>query len=388
MNILYLYYNEINPTRGGVQRVTFVLSEYFRKQGHKVLYLGLHQSESPFQFTFPDLDNAISQQNLKFLIEFIKAEHIDITIFQEGISSLHTDWLDAVKQTNSKLISCIHNSLLGGIVNMEQSAKNRLKKYHLTPLAHLLKFPFIPSLVTWCYRKMMHPHYQKLCNISDKVVLLSNTFQQELNLFIDVNRYNNITAIPNPVSFNPTTTTPKKNKILYVGRIDTKHKRTDLLIQIWEKIWQKFPNWTLDIVGDGAELPSIKNYVQKKSIKNIKFHGFQNPSPFYQEASIFCMTSSSEGFGIVLIEAMQNGVVPIAFNSYLSITDIIDNTKNGILVTPMDIDEYVDKLSILIINNSLRLQLAKEGLIKSKKFSIEIIGNKWLELFDDVKNHC
>ena len=67
MNILYLYSNEINPTRGGVQRVTFVLSEYFRKQGHKVVYLGLHQSESPFQFTFPDLNNAISQQNLKFL---------------------------------------------------------------------------------------------------------------------------------------------------------------------------------------------------------------------------------------------------------------------------------------------------------------------------------
>ena len=100
------------------------------------------------------------------------------------------------------------------------------------------------------------------------------------------------------------------------------------------------------------------------------------------------MTSSSEGFGVVLIEAMQNGAVPIAFNSYLSITDIIDNTKNGILVTPMDIDEYVDKLSILIDNNDLRLQLAKEGLIKSKKFSIEIIGNKWLKLFDEVKNHC
>ena len=388
MNILYLYSNEINPTHGGVQRVTFVLSEYFRKQGHKVVYLGLHQGESPFQFTFPDLDNAISQQNLKFLIEFIKAEHIDITVFQEGISSLHTDWLDAVKQTNSKLISCIHNSLLGGILNMELSAKNRLPKYHLTPLVHLLKFPFIPSLVTWGYRKIMHLHYQKLCNISDKVVLLSNKFQQELNLFIDVNRYNNITAIPNPVSFNSTTIAPKKNKILYVGRIDTKHKRTDLLVQIWEKVWQKFPNWTLDIVGDGAELPSIKNYVEKKSIKNIYFHGFQNPSPFYQEASIFCMTSSSEGFGVVLIEAMQNGAVPIAFNSYLSITDIIDNTKNGILVTPMDIDEYVDKLSILIDNNDLRLQLAKEGLIKSKKFSIEIIGNKWLKLFDEVKNHC
>lgn len=384
MNILYLYSNEINPTRGGVQRVTFVLSEYFRKQGHKVVYLGLHQSESPFQFTFPDLNNAISQQNLKFLIEFIKAEHIDITVFQEGISSLHTDWLDAVKQTNSKLISCIHNSLLGGIVNMELSAKDRLQKYHLTPLVHLLKFPFIPSLVTWGYRKIMHLHYQKLCNISDKVVLLSNKFQQELNLFIDVNRYNNITAIPNPVSFNSTTIAPKKNKILYVGRIDTKHKRTDLLVQIWEKVWQKFPNWTLDIVGDGAELPSIKNYVEKKSIKNIYFHGFQNPSPFYQEASIFCMTSSSEGFGIVLIEAMQNGAVPIAFNSYPSVTDIITDGRDGILVSPMNIDEYADKLSQLIINDKLRNQITSKCIQKSKCFSIEKIGERWINLFQDL----
>lgn len=384
MNILYLYTAAINPTHGGVQRVTFVLSEYFRSQGHKILYLGLQQNESPFQYLFPDLNNPCSKQNLKFLTEFIQTEHIDITIFQEGISSLHTDWLDAVRQTNSKLISCIHNSLLGGIVNMELSAKNRLKKYHLTPLIHLLKIPFIPLLITWGYRNMMHPHYKKLCNISDKVVLLSNTFQQELNLFIDVNRYNNITAIPNPVSFNPKVISPKKNKILYVGRIDTKHKRTDLLIQIWEKIWEKFPNWTLDVVGDGAELPSLKDYVKTKSIRNIHFHGFQDPLPFYQEASIFCMTSSSEGFGIVLVEAMQNGVIPIAFNSYLSITDIITDGVDGILVSPMDIDEYANKLSQLIINKSLRNQITCKCIQKSKCFSIEKIGEQWINLFQDL----
>lgn len=385
MNILYLYSEEINPIKGGVERVTFVLSNYFRSKGHKVLFLGLKHSNLPFQYTFPDIVNACSKQNLDFLIHFIKKEKINITIFQEGVSSSHTKWLNAVKQTDSKLISCIHNSMIGGIVNMKQSSQNRLKKYHLQSLIFLLKLPFIPSLIKWIYCIIMHPHYKRLCKVSDKVVLLSNSFKKELNLFINANKYNNITAIPNPVSFPPPNVIPtKKKKILYVGRIDIKQKRVNLLIQIWEKIWEKFPDWSLDIVGDGVELEKIRKYVQDKSIQNIKFHGFQDPFPFYQDASIFCMTSSFEGFGIVLIEAMQNGVVPIAFNSYLSVTDIITDKINGFLVPPMNINEYANTLSSLIMNPEQRRVMSSNCFNKAKEFSIEKIGERWLRLLKSM----
>ena len=387
MNILYLYSSSINPTRGGIQRVTYVLSEFFRKNGHKVLYLGLEKGESPFQYTFPDPQKACSKQNLKFLKEFIQSESIDITVFQEGVSPLHTAWLATVRQTDSKLVSCIHNSLLGGVVNMELSSINRLKKYHLQSLVHLLKIPFMPPLVKWGYCLMMHPHFKNLSNISDRVVLLSESFLKELSLFIDVRKYNNITAIPNPVSFKANPVLSKKKKVLYVGRIDFKHKRVDLLVKIWEKIWERYPDWILDIVGDGTEPMSLKDYVKNNSIKNVNFHGFKDPLPFYNEASIFCMTSSSEGFGIVLVEAMQNGVVPIAFDSYLSVKDIITDETDGILVTPMDINEYADKLSRLIENDALRNKMASKCIQKAKTFSIEEVGRQWIRLFEElIKN--
>lgn len=46
------------------------------------------------------------------------------------------------------------------------------------------------------------------------------------------------------------------------------------------------------------------------------------------------MASAFEGFGLVLVEAMSYGVVPMAFNSFSNCSDIIDDDKNGILVTP------------------------------------------------------
>ncbi len=54
----------------------------------------------------------------------------------------------------------------------------------------------------------------------------------------------------------------------------------------------------------------LKEMAHKLNLKNISFEGFQEPEPYYARSSLFCLTSTFEGFGLVLAEAMQHGCVP------------------------------------------------------------------------------
>lgn len=66
---------------------------------------------------------------------------------------------------------------------------------------------------------------------------------------------------------------------------------------------KSLPDWHLDIVGDGPDAAALKELAERLRLSNVSFEGFRNPAPYYRRASIFCMTSTFEGFGLVLPEA-------------------------------------------------------------------------------------
>ena len=94
------------------------------------------------------------------------------------------------------------------------------------------------------------------------------------------------------------------------------------------------------------------------------------------------MTSTFEGYGMVLVEAQAFGVVPIAFNSFSSLSSIIQEGKTGVTVTPFDVTEYIDKLSNLMSKESLRFKMAAQAQDSVKKFMPATIVQDWLFLFN------
>lgn len=62
---------------------------------------------------------------------------------------------------------------------------------------------------------------------------------------------------------------------------------------------------------------------------------------------------------MVLTEAMTFGVVPVAFNSYAAITDIIDDGKNGLLIPPFSHRAFARKLGALMKDEELRMEMSK-----------------------------
>lgn len=145
-------------------------------------------------------------------------------------------------------------------------------------------------------------------------------------------------------------------------------------------------DWNLIIVGHGDEYEDeYKKIVKTKKMKRVLFKGRQNPIPYYRRASIFLMTSLFEGWGLTLTEAQQYGVVPIAFNSYASLSDIITDGENGFIIPNNNLQIYVNKLMYLMQNENKRIYMATKAIQSSKRFEINKICNDWVELFKSLK---
>lgn len=168
--------------------------------------------------------------------------------------------------------------------------------------------------------------------------------------------------------------------MLFVGRLDNRSKKLFTLIDIWYRLCKLYPQWKLIIVGDGPDKDVLIN--KAKDISNIEFKGYQDPREYYEKASIFCMTSIFEGFPMCLTEAMQFGCVPVAFDSFSAVYDIIKPGETGELVKSFDKKEYVGKLIHLIDDETYRKKLSKNAFQYVKRYDIANILPKWIELIE------
>ena len=174
---------------------------------------------------------------------------------------------------------------------------------------------------------------------------------------------------------------------MFVGRF-SKEKRIELIIDIWNKLdLKKREGWKLVLCGTGAEVDNIINYISNSDSKDIIMTGFVEPNELYKKSKIVVLTSSYEGFPMVLVEGMQNGCVPISFNSFSAVTEIIKDKENGFIIDNNDINQFVLVLKTLMIDDSLRFNLLRNGIEFSKNYSIEKITTKWMNLFNMIINN-
>lgn len=385
MNILFLTHSCIDPTKGGVQKITYSLLSPLRKCGASVYILSFDRNGDSFdsnQYFFPNKDCLLSEENITYLQNIVVEKSIDIVINQQGISITFMNLLKNVH--NVKIISVMHNSLLTHVRNAYYIREFAFERKHLKWLIQPLRLSIFRWFLCKIYNIRHKKDYSSIVEHSDKIVILSPKLESELDFFMDRNKYQSkVTVIPNfidsvkNIDINNLLKT-KKKKILYVGRIDFSMKRVDLLLKVWRKLQYKFLDWEIDIVGGNeSDTKILSNLIVKMKLQRVNIYGFVNPEKYYREASVYCMTSCAESFGMVLIEAMSFGVVPIAFNSYPTITDIIDNNVNGILVDKINISTYVKSLSVLMENEVRRNDMAHNAYKKSFVFSKEEIIPRW-----------
>ena len=144
-NILFLYSSAIDPFKGGVESVTSELSSYFISKGSSCYYLSLYKNNSNniMQFNLPNSVNFYNQENIAFVLKFVKDKNINILINQGGISKDCSQLSYVVKPYGIKIVSCIHNSLLDTVRNFDILYYNKFKKYKLEKLLFLTKIKVV-----------------------------------------------------------------------------------------------------------------------------------------------------------------------------------------------------------------------------------------------------
>ncbi|NGM63422.1 glycosyltransferase family 4 protein [Sphingobacterium sp. SGG-5] len=221
----------------------------------------------------------------------------------------------------------------------------------------------------WRYKWWFLKHYHK-------VVLLN---EDEKKYY----RLNNLIVIPNFVKVDNTDFVNYNNRekvILAAGRIH-REKQYDHLIQIWEKIYQKYPDWRIAVYGNGDSnlLEKFQNYIILNSIQRIEFiPATDKLDEMLKLTSIFVLTSETECFPMVLIECKKAMLPAISYDSPNGPRHII--ADDGILVEHNNIDQFAEALSRLIEDDELRKRLAQRAYNNSAMFSSKEIMKQWAQL--------
>lgn len=382
MNIVFAYPTGLNPQKGGVERITDIIAKILLKRGYTIFYLNWKREQDNYEYPVPVIDlpssNLEDPNNLEVYNRFLKENRIDVIINQHGLYE-GTYFLSQVKVQNVKIISVLHsdpfgyyNHLFADLMTLRDSSiKEKVKRVARFFLYRKVKKIIHRSLVNHYTFIQEHPQY---------VCLLSESYKERLEEYCDLPD-NYFISIPNPNTYENIEIIPHKEPILlFVGRLDNRSKKLFTLIDIWYRLCKLYPQWKLIIVGDGPDKDVLIN--KAKDISNIEFKGYQDPREYYEKASIFCMTSIFEGFPMCLTEAMQFGCVPIAFDSFSAVYDIIKPGETGELVKSFDKKEYVGKLIHLIDDKTYRKKLSKNAFQYVKRYDIANILPKWIELIE------
>ncbi|WP_434981417.1 glycosyltransferase family 4 protein [Daejeonia sp. YH14] len=354
MKLLYIT-NGINGS-GGLERVLSVKASALADDGYEVSILVLNAAHEhpfyPFSNKIKWYSITVGGNPMKYWTSYKRGIQSTVDDLQPDIISVCDDGLKgffvpSFLKTKAKIIYERHASIQ---LNTDQSLKGKLIKFFM----------------------------QRQVSKFDTFVVLTKGNIQEWN-------QPNVIAIPNPLSFESKTENPLNQKrILAVGS-HSWNKGYDTLLEIWKNLEDQFPDWQLDIFGKIDKNKTFVKKAQELNLQNVHFYPpVKDIQKEYEKSSVLVLPSRSEGFGMVLIEAMECGVPCVAFDCPSGPADIITNEEDGFLITPESIDEMKEKLSLLIVNEDLRKAMGQNAKENVKRFSQEVIVQQWDELFKNL----
>lgn len=385
MNICFFTTDAPNLRNGGSNNVTTRLINALITKGHNLSCVSFEKNDNSLKgCSFFQLES----DDYSLLKKFIQEKEIDIIVNP----SSEFKWVEVIKHLkedfeNIKFIKVLHTTPLHairGVIDNEPlyTYSNKVSRfiYNISPQKAVRKYR---------RKSYLKETYLQWLEVYDKIVLLSAYAIPEFNNIVNIQNHPKVTAISNPINFYASNNDndEKEKIVLFVGRIHRQAKRPDRLLAVWKKIYKCFPDWKLIFVGDGPMLESLKQSCQRHDLNNVEFVGLTDPNPYYEKASVLAVTSTYEGLPLAIAEAKSFGVVPIAFDSFSALSELVEDEVTGIKVRPFSINQYSQKMAKLMANEeyleNIRANIKSDTQFRAK-FDMSYIISRWEALFNEL----
>ena len=358
-NILFFCPREVNVAMGGIERVTDTMARHLIKEEYRVVVMSVERTcEKEYDCVAPQYFTQGSG-NEQLILEVIRQHNITVVINQMGFFSYCSK---SALPATVKVITVMHDSYYA--------------------MYSRLQFNFLRK---WNWKRLISKSLRNTYDQSDKIVVFVPPFIDEYRFFCPYAEDEKFVVIPNFNSFENPRPVQKDKKLVWVGRHAEWNKRTTDMLKIWSVLEPKFPEWSIDILGDGPDGDNVRKLHKKLNLQRCRLCGTKDPRPYYEKASFVCMTSAFESFGMVLTEGMQHGCVPVAYDSYTAVRYIIHDGTDGLLVQPFNTEEYANKLARLMENDKERERMSVAARESVKQYDVTNVLPKWIEL---IENQC
>lgn len=391
MNILFLLRS---VGFGGVEVVSVTLANMLKKKGHNVSVFArefreknISQRLSANIHVYYGCGDNGCKKNIALLHDVYEKECVQLVVNQWGLPYMPIRLAMQAQGNHSvKIISFYHND---PAVNGKLNSVN-LKLKHESNLAKKIFLEIQKNI----YYAITSFSMKYTYNHSDRFMVLSECYLENLQKFIRVSYEKKQGVLTNPITVDDEnffySPSEKKKEIIFCGRLDNIQKCPVRVLDVWNILSRRNPQWELRFVGDGPDKENLEENVRQRQLKNVYFEGFQNPVEYYKRASILVMTSDFEGFPLVLAECMSFGVVPCVYDSFAAVRDIIQNGQNGIIVKQTNglfpTKNMADRLAEIMSDDCRRESMARNAIETSKKYSIDRIYQHWEIVLKEIQN--
>lgn len=372
-----VYITSLHLQHGGVEMAITLLANALVKRNYDVEILCLYnlgipayEIDSRVQITYL---TSVTPNREEFYTA-VQKKNI-FKIFKEGIKALRVLYLK-----KHKMKKAIQSIQTGTIISTRNEHSVLLSKYgqkdvrKIAQLHHDHNFEI--GLLNDFKKRYLH---------IDIFVVLTESLKEEIREIMKNNHHTKLVVIPNflsNVNVNKKGHMCRKKQVIAVGRL---HEVKGFLrmLDIWKGVADK-RDITLKIVGEGEEKEAIEHRIQELGIQDkVILSGALDHEKVLQEmeqSMVYVMTSWSEAFPFVLIEAMASGLPIVAYDVRVGPRAIIHNGRNGYLIPDGDKNKFVKKLGELLDDEEKNVTMSKESAQLALKFSEENVIVKWLDI--------
>ena len=378
MKIAYVF-STLAKTGGTERMITDKANYYAEKFGYDVTIINLFQQDKDVNFYL--LSNKVKQFNVG--IPYFSQYHYKYP------KRLWIKW-----QLNRQINQCIKQyvqkvdpDILIGIsffkANHVSKVKCKAKKIVESHEAKTFTFSGLntqQNYITRIYLKIWRYFYFRIVERNvDAIVTLTEGDKMLWR------RAKRVEVIPNSSTMTITNYSDcTRKRVIAAGRLEWE-KGYGRLIEAWGIVCHKYPDWHLDLYGEGSMHDTLLSLTKLYNVCNLTFHSFtSNISQEYATSSICVVTSYFEGFSLVLLEAMKHGLPCVAFNCPFGPGYIIDDAREGFLVENGDIRLFAERICRLIEDEGLRKHFSKNAIERAKFFDTDTIMNRWKALFESI----